>query len=101
MFLNSHVGDLIEPLTGRRWNLAFIQLELCQRSAYFQSQGLTSRDRVFIHYGNTLEFFVDLLSIWGLGGCVIPIDPRLTAFEVGNLAQAAAPRFSIWLGKPD
>ena len=98
MFFDLHVGDLVEPLTGRRWDRPTIQREFCQRLAYFRQHGLAQADRVFLHYGNTLEFFVDLLAIWSLGGCAIPIDSRLTEFEVTTLAQAAAPRFSLWLG---
>jgi acyl-CoA synthetase (AMP-forming)/AMP-acid ligase II len=52
-------------------------------------------DRVFIHYGNSLEFFVDLLAVWWLGGCAIPIDARLTPFEIETLARAARPRFGL------
>jgi acyl-CoA synthetase (AMP-forming)/AMP-acid ligase II len=96
MFLDLHVGNLTEPLTGRRWDRQTIMRQLCQRTAYFQSHGMTCSDRVFVHYGNKLEFFVDLMAIWSLGGCVIPIDSRLTAFEVETLARAAAPRFSLW-----
>jgi acyl-CoA synthetase (AMP-forming)/AMP-acid ligase II len=58
-------------------------------------------DRVFLHDGNTLEFFADLLAVWWLGGCVIPIDGRLTPFEVETLARAARPRFSLWRDTPD
>jgi acyl-CoA synthetase (AMP-forming)/AMP-acid ligase II len=78
-----------------------IQAEFRRRIAYYQSQGLTLRDRVLIHYGNCLEFFVDLLAIWSLGGCAIPIDPRLTNFEIETLARAAAPRLSVWRGAAD
>ncbi len=101
MFLDRHVGDLIEPLTGRKWDRQMIWREYGRGVAYFQSHNLGPGDRVFVHYGNTIEFFVDLLAVWTLGGCVIPIDPRLTPFEVGNLARLAVPRFSVWLGEPD
>jgi acyl-CoA synthetase (AMP-forming)/AMP-acid ligase II len=62
---------------------------------------LAPADLVFIHYGNTVEFFVDLLAIWSLGGCAIPLDPRLSHFEIETLARAAAPRFSLWRGETD
>ena len=101
MFLDLFVGSLIEPLTGRRWERQTIQREFYHRLAYFQSHSLAPADCVFIHYGNTLEFFVDLLAVWSLGSCAIPIDPRLTKFEVENLARAAVPRFSLWRGEPD
>jgi long-chain acyl-CoA synthetase len=101
MFLDLHVGGLIEPITGRRWDRRCIQRELHHRLAYFQDLGLAPADLVFMHFGNTVEFFVDLLAIWSLGGCAIPLDPRLSQFEIETLAQAAAPRFSLWLGEPD
>ena len=96
MFLDLQVGNLIEPLTGRKWDKQKIMRLFCHRIAYFQSHGMKSMDRSFIHYGNNLEFFVDLIAIWSIGGCVIPIDSRLTPFEVEVLAKTAKPRFSIW-----
>jgi acyl-CoA synthetase (AMP-forming)/AMP-acid ligase II len=65
------------------------------RAAFFAERGLVRGDRVFIHYGNSLEFFVDLLALWWMGGCAIPIDARLTAFEIETLARAARPRFGL------
>lgn len=96
MFVDLQVGSLSEPLTGRHWDRRSVEREWAYRVSLFRGHGLVPGDRVFLHYGNCCEFFVDLLAIWSLGGCAIPIDPRLTAFEVGNLARAAAPRFSLW-----
>jgi acyl-CoA synthetase (AMP-forming)/AMP-acid ligase II len=62
----------------------------------FAALGLSARDRVFIHYGNAIEFFVDLLAVWQAGACAVPIDARLTPFEVENLARAARPAISVW-----
>jgi acyl-CoA synthetase (AMP-forming)/AMP-acid ligase II len=101
MFFDLQVGNLIEPLTGRRWEQASIQRRFYARTAYLQKQGMSGSDVVFIHYGNTLEFFVDLLAIWSLGGCAVPMDPRLTTFEIETVARAAKPRFSLWLGTPE
>jgi acyl-CoA synthetase (AMP-forming)/AMP-acid ligase II len=99
--LGAQVGDLIEPLTGRRWDLETIQERCGRRVALYRAKGLRAGDRVFVHFGNTCEFFVELLAIWQLGGCVAPIDPRLTPFEVEILARWARPRFSVWEGVPD
>jgi acyl-CoA synthetase (AMP-forming)/AMP-acid ligase II len=96
MFLDLQVGNLTEPLTGRSWDREMITLECSRRVAYYQNRGMTEGDRVFVLYGNCLEFFADLVAVWSLGGCVIPIDPRLTSFEIETLAQAAAPRFALW-----
>ncbi|HKU85061.1 MAG TPA: class I adenylate-forming enzyme family protein [Casimicrobiaceae bacterium] len=66
-----------------------------RRSACYADLGLRRFDRVFLHHGNSIEFFADLLAVWHLGACAIPIDPRLTPFEVETLAAAAKPRLSI------
>ena len=101
MVLGPRVGDLIEPLTGRHWDFETIRERCARRVAVYQANGLRPGDRVFVHFGNTCEFFVELLAIWQLGGCVAPIDPRLTAFEVEMLSRWARPRFAVWLEPPD
>ena len=44
------------------------------RVAHYQAQGFGRGERVFIHFGNCNEFFVELLAAWRVGGCVVPID---------------------------
>ena len=46
-------------------------------------------------FGNRLELFAELLALWHMGACVIPVDARLTAYEVEKLARTAQPRFAI------
>lgn len=101
MFLDLQIGELVDALTGSHWDRARVNRELRRRLAYFQSQGLLPQDRVFIHFGNCPEFFVDLLAIWSLGGCAVPIDSRLTNFEIENLARTALPRLSVLRGSID
>jgi len=96
MVLGGRLGNLIEPLTGRHWNVETIRERWHRRVTLYQTQGLRQGDRVFVHFGNTCEFFVEILAIWHLGGCVAPIDPRSTPFEVETLARWARPRFSVW-----
>jgi len=95
MLIELNVGNLVEPFGGRRWNQAEIHRQVALRVGRFQSLGLAPEDRVFLPFGNRLEFFVELLAIWKLGACAIPIDARLTAFEVENLARAATPKIAV------
>ena len=95
MGLELTLGNLIEPLTGRRWNTEEIEHEIAQRVGRFESCGLKSEDRVFLPFGNRLEFFAELLAVWRLGACAIPIDARLTRFEIENLVRAARPRLAV------
>ncbi len=94
------VGRLIEPMTGRQWSRAEILARYKARIAHFERHGLARHHRVLLHYGNTLEFFVDLLAIWHLGACAIPVDGRLTPFEVATLAAAARPKLALWNEPP-
>lgn len=95
MFLDLRLGALVEPITGRRWEPVVIATEATRRIARFQRLGLARGDRVFLTFGNRLEFFAELLAIWRLGACAVPIDARLTPFEVATLVQAASPRLAI------
>ena len=95
MFLDLQVGNLAEPISGRAWDRATVAREVALRVARFQSHGLARGDRVFLPFGNRLEFFAELLAVWRLGACAVPIDARLTAFEITTLVAAASPRLAV------
>jgi oxalate---CoA ligase len=95
MMMDLQVGELAEPLTGRHWSRADIAGEVARRTARFQGHGLARGDRVFLPFGNRLEFFAELLAIWRLGACAVPIDARITTFELGNMIGAAKPRLAV------
>lgn len=95
MLLELQVGNLVEPFTGRRWDRVDIGREVRRRIARLQTAGLSAGDRVFLPFGNRLEFFAELAAIWQMGGCAVPVDARLTAFEIENLARTATPLLAI------
>jgi len=101
MFLDLRVGNLIEPLTGRRWAPGDTHMRVEARVGAYAAAGLSRGDRVFIHFGNCNEFFAELLAVWSLGACAIPIDSRFTAFEIETLASWSRPKFSSWLDAPE
>jgi acyl-CoA synthetase (AMP-forming)/AMP-acid ligase II len=101
MFLALKPGNLIEPLTGRRWTPGDLHMRVESRIAAIAAAGLGHGDRAFIHFGNCHEFFAELLAIWSLGACAIPIDPRFTPFEIETLAAWSKPKVSSWLEAPD
>jgi acyl-CoA synthetase (AMP-forming)/AMP-acid ligase II len=95
MLLTLEVGALHEPLTGRHWDPPEIQRQVAARIGFYHARGVARGDRIFLLFGNRLEFFADLLAIWRLGGCPVPVDARLTRFEIETLAKAARPRFLV------
>ena len=95
MYFDLNVGNLAEPISGRSWTRQEIPGQVARRVARFQRHGLSRGDRVFLPFGNSLEFFAELLAIWKLGACAVPIDARLTAFEIKTLVAAAQPRLAV------
>jgi acyl-CoA synthetase (AMP-forming)/AMP-acid ligase II len=89
------VGQLSEPLTGRHWDAPAVTREVSARAARFRRAGLRAGDRVFLHFGNRLEFFAELLAIWRSGGVAVPVDGSLTRVELERLADTVGPRFSL------
>ncbi len=101
MFIAPHVGPICEPLTGLRWDPDTIRTQVGRRVAGYRARGVGRGTRVLLGYGNRLEFFADLLAIWRLGACAVPLDSRLTAFEVEALAGAAKARVYVGCGGVD
>jgi acyl-CoA synthetase (AMP-forming)/AMP-acid ligase II len=101
VLVDARFGRLIDPLAERVWEPGEVLTRCDSRMRRFADLGVERGARVFLHYGNRPEFFADLLAIWRLGACAIPIDGRLTAFEVETLAKAAQPRLSVWDETPD
>jgi acyl-CoA synthetase (AMP-forming)/AMP-acid ligase II len=93
-------GAFVELATGRSWSSAEIADRVDTRVAQYRAAGIERGDRVFLHFGNCHEFFVEVLAVWQSGGCVVPIDTAFTPFEIATLSASARPRFSVWLEAP-
>ncbi len=95
MTLAAGLGSLTEAVSHRHWSDAETRRQTRIRISTLQARGFAPGDRVMLHFGNRLEFFAELLAIWQLGGCAIPVDARLRPVEVQNLASACRARFHI------
>ncbi len=101
MFIDLAFGAVDDLARGTRWDRETVWNRYQRRLAFHAARGVAPGDRVLILYGNTAGFFVDLAALWSLGACAVPIDSRLTPFEIATLARAASARFSLLLGAPD
>lgn len=88
-------GKLTETGSGRSWSSGELHQQTMMRLQALIADGIQPGDRVLIHFGNRLEFFAELLAIWQSGACAIPVDARLTPFEVQKLATAAKAKFNV------
>lgn len=95
MFLELRTGDLVELTSGLRWPPAEVARQVAARIAAHRRTGLAGGERVLLAFGNNAPFFAELLAVWSLGASAIPIDTRLTPFEVETLARAADARSAV------
>jgi acyl-CoA synthetase (AMP-forming)/AMP-acid ligase II len=74
LLLDARWGRLIDPLARRVFEPGEVLARSDRRMRRFADLGVARGTRVFLHYGNRPEFFADLLAIWRLGACAVPID---------------------------
>lgn len=79
---NSHITDVETSQTTRGVELLSKAKKRCED---FKNQGLQTGQRVFIEYGNSTSFFIDLFALWLAGACAVPIDPSNPDIEVQQL----------------
>lgn len=91
-------GELVEPFADRHSSASECAELARRRARALTGLGVGAGDRVLVHYGNTIDFFVDLLAVWSVGGCAVPLDPRLSALELRAIGGAARASLSLWEG---
>lgn len=101
MFLSLRPGGLIDAPSGNTWAQDEVERRIQLRMGAFVRRGLQHGQRVILHYDNRREFFVDLLALWRLGICAVPVDPRLTPYALAHVAAAVAPAATLWSESSD
>ena len=83
MFLDLHVGNLIEPLTGRRWTPADLHMRVEARIGALAAAGLAHGDHAFIHFPRETRPTRSRILRKGLPHC--PAAKKRTETRVRNL----------------
>lgn len=78
----SHITDVETSQTTSGAELLSKAQKRCED---FKKQGLQAGQRVFIEYGNSTAFFIDLFALWLAESCAVPIDPGNPDIEVQQL----------------
>lgn len=89
------IGTITELPSQLRAAAEDLKNLILNRTEQFRLQGLSPRQRVLILKGNSISFFVDLLSIWKLGACAVPLDPKTPTRETENLGRHCQAHFQI------
>ena len=102
MFLDRTVGSLTDPLDGRNWGASEVLSLVRSRVERYAELRIETVGPCLLSTTAIPSNFSSIFWPFGkLGGCVVPVDGRLTPFEVEVLARAAKPRFSVWKGETD
>jgi len=70
--------------------------QLVVRVRFLTGKGVKSGDCIFIGHGNCIDFFIDLLACWSVGGCIVPLNTKQTPYELRKLVRAVRPRFFLY-----
>ena len=73
-----------------------LNAQIAARAAGLATAGLGAGQRVLLTHANTWQFLCDLLAIWHLGACAVPVDPVQTAPELANLIRHCGADFLIY-----
>ena len=87
----TRLGSITEVSNGRTQSSSELCSNIEMRVIQFKKQGLKPNDRVLLHYGNSIEFFIDLLALWSAGAGAVPLDTRNRL----NLATQPQANFEI------
>jgi len=96
MILGRAFGTLVESDTGKQLSPAEASAAIAVSAARLRATGVGRGDRVLLLDANRASFFIDVTAAWTLGACAVPLDPRISAFELCRIADALRPRAVVW-----
>lgn len=84
--LFSKTGSLLEYSTGAEIEGGDLRRAVAVRARELRAQGISEGKRILLTQGNTIPFFIDLLALWELRACAVPVDPSSPATELRAIA---------------
>ncbi len=72
-----------------------IKKRIYQRSIELLKYGSLKRKNVIINHSNSIEFFIDLFTIWFNDGCAICIDNTLSLIELNNIVKQTSSKLIL------
>lgn len=84
------IGVDSEDLNGQQClsRIAFKQQTLT-------NSGVKGGDKILIFTGRGVEFWLDVLAVWGINGVAIPVDAQTNQSTLDYIIAKAEPKFSI------
>lgn len=96
MFEYNKYGRIYDYSEGKMYDEKKLTQLIIARITFYQAKGLKRFDKIILAHGNNHLFFVDLLSLWNLGVCVIPVDEGISNNELNNLAKHSGAKYVVF-----
>ena len=88
-------GKLAMTYGEQRYDYAALEVETARVANALLAEGVKSQDRVVFFGKNSADFFLAMFGAARSGVCFIPLNWRLAAPELAQVAADAAPVFAI------
>ncbi|MFC1935921.1 class I adenylate-forming enzyme family protein [Chloroflexota bacterium] len=95
------LGRIIDHDQGIDLSPSELRNETVRRRGIYYSLGMRRGSKAIICHGNSYEFFADLLALWEIGVCCIPVDSQTSANELANLIRHCDAKLLIYKGVLD
>jgi acyl-CoA synthetase (AMP-forming)/AMP-acid ligase II len=82
-----NIGSIYELETSSYVTGVEIKSRVSQKTKYMIENGISCGSRVVITIENSVEFFVNLFSLWAIGAVAIPISEKSTNSEIDSVTK--------------
>lgn len=65
------------------------------KQAVLRNQGVKSGEKVLIFTGRNVDFWIDVMAVWGVGAVAIPVDHQVEQTMLDYMIAKSQPQFSI------
>lgn len=91
IFPIERAGRLTDPGCGVDWRSAELKRQVERRVRALADAGLGPGQFCLIAHSGTPYYFADLLAVWRVGACAVPLNPAATGYEIENIAAYLSP----------
>ena len=88
-------GNIYQYDNNKLINSEKIKKRIYQRSDELLKYGSLKKKNIIINHSNSIEFFIDLFTVWLNGGCAVCIDNTLSFLELKNIINQTSSKLIL------
>lgn len=91
----TEIGCITDLRTEQSLTSEQIKMQIGCRITQLNELGAKQGDKFCLTHGGSIDFFLDLLAVWSIGGCALCINQHATAYEIENLVSFTQPDWIV------